>query len=271
MYASHWGLQESPFRSSLDPKYFHSSPTHEEALARLHFLVEHGRRAGLLLGGGGSGKSLLFQVFAEQLRRQGLQTPAINLLGLDPREFLWELAAQFQLNPRIGDDRFVLWRRIADRLAENHYQQLGVVVLLDDAHEANGDVLAHVVRLLQNDPTPGARLTVVLASDPRHLGRLGQRLLDLAELRIEIELWDAEDTSDYLRSSISKAGREAPVFEPPAATRLHQLTGGVPRQVSQLAELTLLAGAGEQLERIDHGTIDSVYNELRVGRSSGVS
>jgi type II secretory pathway predicted ATPase ExeA len=267
MYASHWGLQESPFRNSLDPKYFHSSPTHEEALARLHFLVEHGRRAGLLLGSGGSGKSLLLKVFAEQLQRQGLHTASVNLLGLDPREFLWELAAQLRLNPRIKDDRFVLWRRIADRLTENHYQQLGVVALLDDAHEASSDVLAHVVRLLQSGPAPAAQLTVVLASNPRRLAQLGQRLLDLAGLRIEIELWDAEDTSDYLRSSILKAGREAPVFEPPAANRLHQLTGGVPRQISQLAELTLLAGAGEQLERIDRDTIESVYSELSVGNS----
>ena len=66
MYASHWGLRESPFRNCLDPHCFYQSPTHEEALARLHFLVEQHRRLGLLLGPDGSGKSLLLEVFAAQ-------------------------------------------------------------------------------------------------------------------------------------------------------------------------------------------------------------
>ena len=59
MYQSHWGLRESPFRDGPDPQSFYQSPTHEEALARLHFLVEQHRRLGLLLGPEGSGKSLL--------------------------------------------------------------------------------------------------------------------------------------------------------------------------------------------------------------------
>ena len=64
MYQAHWGLQESPFRGLLDPKFFYQSPTHEEALARLQFLVDQQRRLGLLVGPPGSGKSLLLEVFA---------------------------------------------------------------------------------------------------------------------------------------------------------------------------------------------------------------
>ena len=75
MYASHWGLQESPFRNYTNPQRFYQSPTHEEALARLHFLVEEHRRLGLLLGPGGSGKSFLLEVFAAQLRRGGRRRP----------------------------------------------------------------------------------------------------------------------------------------------------------------------------------------------------
>ena len=75
MYQSHWGLRESPFRNCLDPQSFYQSPTHEEALARLHFLVEQHRRLGLLLGPAGSGKSLLLEVFAAATRRRGRRWP----------------------------------------------------------------------------------------------------------------------------------------------------------------------------------------------------
>ena len=71
MYQAHWGLQESPFRGRPDPKLFYQSPTHEEALARLHFLSDQRRRLGLLVGASGSGKSLFLEVFAQQLRRTG--------------------------------------------------------------------------------------------------------------------------------------------------------------------------------------------------------
>ena len=71
MYQTHWGLRETPFRTCLDPRFFYQSPTHEEALARLHFLVEQNRRLGVLLGEPGSGKSLLLEVFAAEGRRDG--------------------------------------------------------------------------------------------------------------------------------------------------------------------------------------------------------
>ena len=247
MYLSHWGLRESPFHSALDPKSYYASPTHEEALARLHFLVADRRRLGLLLGGRGSGKSLLFQVFLPHLRKEGRQTAAVNLLGLDVREFLWTLAAELAINPRLNDDPFILWRRIADRLTENRRQELSTVLFLDDADEARREVLSHVVRLLQHDPSPENPLTVILASDPRRVGKLGRRLLDLAELRIEVEPWDAAETSEYLRSRTTQAGGQSPIFQPSAAARLHKLAKGAPRRLSQLSGIDVAGRGGPTL------------------------
>ena len=39
MYINHWGLNRSPFAAQLNPEDFYASPTHEEALARLQFLI----------------------------------------------------------------------------------------------------------------------------------------------------------------------------------------------------------------------------------------
>jgi type II secretory pathway predicted ATPase ExeA len=84
MYQAHWGLRESPFRGLLDPKFFYQSPTHDEALARLQFLVHDRRRLGLLIGPSGSGKSLLLEVFADQLRRSAQPVAKLSLLGVGP-------------------------------------------------------------------------------------------------------------------------------------------------------------------------------------------
>ncbi len=50
MYQQYWGLRESPFRGNLDVALFFATPNHDEALARLHFLVDGRRHLGLVAG-----------------------------------------------------------------------------------------------------------------------------------------------------------------------------------------------------------------------------
>ena len=128
MYQSHWGSRESPFHESHDPQGFYQSPTHEEALARLHFLVEQRRRLGLLLGPEGSGKSLLLELLANDLRRHGPVVACVNLTGISGDEMLWSLLAQFGRNIDRCDQTPVLWRALSDRLAAFRYQQVDAVV-----------------------------------------------------------------------------------------------------------------------------------------------
>ncbi len=266
MYESHWGLRESPFRGQADPRFFYCSPTHDEALARLNFLIENRHRVGLLTGGAGSGKTMLLQVFGRQLKATGIQVARVNMLSLDPDAFLWELATQLHRHPPDQATAWQVWRSIVDRLVENRYQQVPTVLLLDDAEEATPEALSHVVRLARHDPSPEACLTMVLATDPKSMARLGQRLLALSDLRIELESWEREDTLHFLQDSLAKAGSPTTVFDREAVARLHELTRGVPRQVSHLAELALAAGAGEQLPVIDAATVESVYEELVLSR-----
>ena len=35
MHEAYWGLKSSPFRAWLDPRFYHNSATHDEALSRL--------------------------------------------------------------------------------------------------------------------------------------------------------------------------------------------------------------------------------------------
>jgi type II secretory pathway predicted ATPase ExeA len=264
MYQSHWGLDETPFHTQLDPRFFYQSPTHEEALARLHFLVEYRRRLGLLIGPQGSGKSLLLEVFAGELRREGVPVARVNLLGLDRVEMLWLLAGELGINPRRDTPPPALWRSVTDRITGHRYQQLDTVLLFDEADRATEDVLSQVARLAQFDCSPEARVTIVLAGCLERISRFGDSLLERAELRIDVAPWEPTDTQGYVQASLERAGRKAPVFDPPAIERLHQLAEGIPRRITQLADLALLAGAGRNLQQIDADTIDSVYNELGV-------
>ncbi|MGA2031952.1 MAG: AAA family ATPase [Thermoguttaceae bacterium] len=264
MYQSHWGLRESPFRSCLDPQFFYQAATQEEGLARLHFLVDQRRRLGLLMGPGGSGKSLLLEVFARELRREGRPVARLSAAGVEPAELLAAIATELGLAVDCSDNPAVLWRSVTDRVLEYRYQQQDTAILLDDADLAGRQSLVQIARLAHFDPSPEARLTMVLSGRRERMGRLGEPLLDLADLRIDIEPWQPEETRTFLDTVLTRAGGPPEVFAEPAASRLHELSHGIPRRVRQLADLALLAGAGRDLRQIDVDVVESVYHELGV-------
>jgi type II secretory pathway predicted ATPase ExeA len=269
MYQSYWGLGQAPFRGNLDPRFFHQGPTHEEALARLQFLVDERRTLGLLLGEAGTGKSLILEIFARSLGRVGRQSAKLSLAGLDPHGFLWQLTGQLGIESASTGSTFSLTRAVTDHIAANRYQQRATILLLDDADMARPEVSDQVVWLAQLDTSRDARLTMVLAAQPERLYKLDTRLLELADLRIDLEGWDADDTSAFVKQALAKAGRTSPIFSEAALARLHELTGGIPRRVKQLADLALLAGAGGNMAQIEAPTIDSVYQELGVVSADG--
>ncbi len=262
MYESHWGLRESPFRGTVDPGMFYESPTHEEALSRLDFLVEQHNRLGLLIGPSGSGKSLLLEVFADGLRRRGWPVAKISLLDVEPTEMLYLLATEWGLNPEPTQSTAGLWRMLTDRLIEYRYQQMETVILLDDADLADRAVQRHVARLARFDTSPEMRLSIVLAGRNEGMARLDGSLTALIDLRIDVEPWQRRETEQFVNRRLVQAGRQTPIFTPPAVDRLQEVSHGIPRRVSQLAELALLAGAGQNLQQIDAGVVESVYQEL---------
>ncbi|MGO9114571.1 MAG: ExeA family protein [Thermoguttaceae bacterium] len=262
MYQSQWGLRESPFGDGHDPQSFYQSPTHEEALARLHFLVEQRRRLGLLLGPEGSGKSLLLEILASQLRRRGPVVARVNLTGISGDEMLWSLAAQFGRNLDRCDSTPVLWRALSDRLAAFRYQQVDAVILIDDADRAGNSVVPHLIRLAKIEPSAQPSLTLILAGDRLTIGRLGDTLVGLSELRIDLTAWQPDDIAGYLDRSLRQAGGSANMFDGAAISRLCELSHGIPRQVRLLADLSLVAGAGRHLHTIDADVVESVYHEL---------
>lgn len=249
----------SPFRNAGEGPWFFASATHREALARLHFLVRQGRSLGILTGEGGTGKSLVLARFLDETRHSGQPACGVNLLGLEPRDFLWELAAGLHARPRAGDDVFSLWRRVSDRLRENQLVNRNTAIVLDDADEAAHEVLIFVLRLLKSHPLG---MTLTLAAAPARLNRLGGDLLQLSQLRIHLEPWESGDVREYLQVGLTRAGANPDLFDAAAIERLLELSGGLPRWVAHLAELTWLAAVGRDLDSIDAEMVDSAYQEL---------
>lgn len=267
MYHAYWGLKETPFAACPQAdRFFVASPC-EEAIARFEYLLSRGHRLGLLLGPPGSGKTLLLEVLGRQARQKNHQVAIVPLLGLGPDDLLHELAIQWGLaEPHRADPR-TLWCRVTDRIVEVAYEQRSTAILLDDADQARPETLDAVLRLVQFRPWFHTRLTLVMAARGDRLALLGERILESAQLRMDLEPWDRSEIEAYLRTTLAKAGCDRAIFDPAAVERLCELSGGIPRHVNHLAELALAAAAGDGCERIDLDTVEKAYLGLAVVES----
>lgn len=256
-----WGLEKSPFSSGLETRLFFEGAAQREALARLRFLLAN-RRLGLVFGEPGLGKSLLLKVFENECRRQGGAVASVNLLGLSTREFYWQVASQLGATVRVEDDQLRLYRQLADRITVNRLQGVPTVVLVDDAHQAGPDLLTQLVRLTQLDAKSPNPLNMVLAARETQATRLGEQLLDLVDLRIDLEPWDELDTIGYLQLALVEAGCQRPLFDDESLSEIHRLAGGIPRRVNRLADYALVVGASDSEDIIDTATVRAAHAAL---------
>lgn len=266
MYAQYWGLQESPFRNTLDPRWFHQSPGHEEALARLLFIAEERRQCGALVGTQGAGKSLLLLILERELRRTQREFARVDLQGRTAQELVWEtgsaLGLGFDRRSSYGDQ----WRALQDHLLANEFSQLPTVLAFDHLDGADEECTRALLRLHHLGQTGQAGVTLFLTLREENLPRWGQLLAELSDLRIELPELEPLQTPEYVESLLRKAGATRTLFETAALDEIHLQTQGNPRKINRLCDLCLLAGMAEGESRVTAMMVASAAEEIQILR-----
>jgi general secretion pathway protein A len=267
MYANYWGLAETPFRNTLDARWFYESPVHEEALARLLFLIENQRRCGVLSGPAGTGKSLILDILHREIARNAGDFACLDACGRTSRELLWETAAEWGLCPAQADGPNLLWRKLHEHVLANRYARAPLVLLLDHLDRAQAECIGVVERLQHLSANGDTGLILILGVRGDSSGRVSPALREIADLRIELPPLDREQTELYVETLLYKAGATRSLFELKAFDRLYLETRGVPRELNRLCDLVLLAGMADNATTIDELTVATAAAELQVGRT----
>ena len=267
MYHAHWGLRSSPFGGSAGDALAKTvrSPACDVALARLQYLVDSQGRLGLLIGASGTGKTTLLRRFVDRARRAGTPAALIGGCACDERAFAQQLSRAWQVPAYAAEDLTQTWELIANQLVEWRYERQPAILVLDDADRAPAAVRLLIERLLHLAMTHQSPLTIFLACSLDTAASVGHRLLEQVELRIDLAPWSEDETAEHVARMIYESGGEHPIFTDDAIATLHELSGGLARKVDQIAELALLAGAGQGLSEIDAATLLEAYQELGTG------
>ena len=256
MWLRHWNLDRSPFDGR--PAGFVEVPGHVEAVARLVHTIESAGRSARLVAGPGLGKSTVL-ARALDLTRSPRRRVSRVTGPTAGSELFASLAAG--LGARVAPDasRSTAWRILGEWARLCRWQRLHLVLSIEDCHElADPSSRRDLERLDHLDPDPSASLTVLRVGRPSEVDEAPPGDWGLS---IRLEPLTRSEASGYVAARLEASGRREPTFTPRALTRLHALSGGVPRGIDRLATLSLMAAASRRLEVVPPEVVDAASRE----------
>jgi type II secretory pathway predicted ATPase ExeA len=239
----------------------------EDARVRLTRAIERGDGPGLVVGGPGTGKSLLLQVLAAQFHQRFdvvlLATARVCTRRALLQAILFELGLPYQYRDE-GDLRLSL----LDHLLSVDKSPEGLLALVDEA-QALSPALLDELRVMTNLVRGGApRLRLVLAGTSAleesfanpELESFSQRL----SARCYLAPFSREETTQFIRAQIAAAAVSPDdVLEESACTAVFDATDGVPRLVNQLCDSALLLASSQNCRLVDRDVIQAAWADLQ--------
>lgn len=259
-YLSYYGLTKMPFTKEIPTEELMSLPSVERNLAAVRLLVDT-RGIGVITGKAGTGKSCLLRLLADSLP-PGLYKPLYlchSSVGLV--EFYTHLVTLFGLEPSYR--RAAMFRELNEHiLSMNESSHLHPILLVDEAHLLNNQILAEM-RLLTNFHIDSLNaLTVVLCGDETLTRKFGLSMLEAlansVTVTISVEALAKEETFTYIETRLAACGVKNPLFTKNALELIHQAAGGILRTVGTIANAALLKAYLAKSQQVETEHVHSV-------------
>jgi len=258
MWRRHWNLDRDPFDGRRPG--FVATPTHSEAVARLVHTIETAGRSARLMAGPGLGKSSVLARSLDAARGPGRRIGRASS-PIDGASLFADLAAGLGARVAPGAGRAAAWRALGDAARVCRWQGLGVVLAVDDCQAlASPADRLDLERLGSLNPDPASSLTVIRVGRPGEGPGPDEPPGDWG-LLIRLDPLGRSEAADYVAAKLLTAGRAEPAFTPRALTRLHALSGGIPRGLDRLASIALMAGSARGVEMVTPEIVEGAARE----------
>ena len=257
-----WGLKWNPFSPELPSEGLLVTPKIDQFAWRVEQLVQEGGFA-LISGEPGTGKSVALRIVAGRLSTlRDVVVGVIERPQSKSSDFYRELGDIFavKLTP---SNRWGGFKALRDRW-KSHVasSRIRPVLLVDEAQEMAGEVLAELRILSSADFDATSLLTVVLSGDARlgellrqeHLVPLGTRI----RTRLLTEAASREELLELLSHALSKAGNATLMTAELKDTLVDHSAGNYRTLMIMGAEL-LACGMANDVAQLDEKTYLEVF------------
>jgi general secretion pathway protein A len=268
MYNAFFGFTESPFNLSPDPAFFFRSEQHEEALANLVYGVQARKGFIVLAGEVGTGKTTMLECLRDYLESQYIEFAFLFNSRVNCEQFFEMIAYDLNL-PCARTSKTEVLFALNQLLVEQAQLGRTVVLIVDEAHNLEWDVLEEI-RLLGNlENRNGKLLQIILAGQPEldrkldapNLRQLKQRIV----LRCNLRAFTLRDAVEYIQSRLEKAGMpNQTVFSEELMAEIHLRAQGTPRLINAICDNLLLTAFAEEQKVCTKKMLDEISHDLRL-------
>jgi general secretion pathway protein A len=276
MYRTFFGLKDSPFSFSPDPRYMYWTKAAQEAHAALTYGIESRKGFLLLTGEVGTGKTTLLNRLLDWLREKDVATAFVfnsQLLGV--KQLFDFMMSDFEI-PCESRLKSQVLMKLNQWLLDRYRAGKTSVVVIDEAQNLSEELLEEI-RLLTNLETSTEKLLqIVLAGQPELDEKLKRPQLRQLRQRIVFKCKTTpltrEETSGYIRERLRIAGANGqPIFSKESVDAIHQYSQGIPRVVNLLCEHSLINSFAEGIKPIPTKVVEEIAREFHLDEpASGV-
>jgi len=271
MFEAYWKLRERPFENTPDPRFLYYSPQHEEGLSRLLYVVQQRKGAGMLTGVFGCGKTVLARALFNTLNKNIYQIAFINNPHLKSVELLRAIARQLGAEnlpeklTEMSSDHFT--EVISNILLNNSKDGKETLVIVDEAHVIEDAEVFEELRLLLNFSAEDRfLLTLLLMGQPELKERIhkNKQLVQRIAMGYHLDPLDREEVSKYISHRLEAAGGNRNIFTVDAIELIFANSGGIPRRINQICDLSLITGFSKKQDQINGEIVNEAVDSLGV-------
>src|SRR5437763_13714818 len=205
MYNAYFGFSETPFSLSPDPAFLYRSEQHEEALANLIYGVQSRKGFIVLTGEVGTGKTTMLECLRDFLESQYTEFAFIFNSRITSDQFFEMIAYDLDLRCARTSKTEVLIA-LNEMLIQQANQGRTSVLIVDEAHNLDWEVLEEIRMLGNLENRRGKLLQIILAGQPEldrkldapNLRQLKQRIV----LRCALDPLSPDEVIAYIETRL---------------------------------------------------------------------
>lgn len=265
MYEAFFGLRAKPFQMVPDPSFLYWSDTHSMAFTMLRYSVMSTSPLTVITGDVGTGKTTLLRQLLEEFPEQ-LRAGLISNIQADKGELLeWALLA---FDQPFDGSHVARFQRFQQFVVDTYAEGKQVALIVDEAQNLGMSQLEELRMLSNINADKDQLLQIILVGQPELRDMLNQSELRQFSQRItadyHIKALNVGETEEYIARRLAVAGiaSDQEVFPHSTCALIHQATGGVPRLVNVLCDLSLVYGYSAEKKVIGEDLLRELMTSL---------
>ena len=266
-YLSYFNLNEEPFNTTANPRFFYQSPIHSTALGKTEFTVDAKKGLTIVFGDTGYGKSTLARLLHGKFKEKGY----ISVLLTNPNypttnSLLRTIIQEFQLpkTSKAFKENLDIFKNYLFEQAVNNNKT--IVLIIDEAQTLRIPLLELLRQIINYETNDMKLLQLVLFSQEQLRTKLTHPLARNFRSRIALastlEAMGQKEHAEMIdfRWRVASGNQQHP-FTPEAIEAIYIHSNGMPREACIIADNSLLVAylAGKNV--VDKETVDAAYQD----------